>query len=65
VVEYLVPEGWWVAVIVAPARGSPLLALIVPLMLLVVTCAKGSNGSIKAVKTVSKILLIRIEMFFS
>jgi hypothetical protein len=59
-----VPEGVCVAVTVAPTKGSPLLAVTVPLILLVVTCAKGTNGIIIIVRTVSRILLIRIKVFF-
>jgi hypothetical protein len=36
---YTVPVGTCVAVIVAPVSASPLLFLIVPVILLVVTCA--------------------------
>ena len=52
------------AEMVAPVSPSFVELFIVPVILLVVTCAKVSNGSSIAVKTATKILFVNIEFVF-
>jgi hypothetical protein len=59
-VEYLVPDGKWVAVTVAPTNGWPLLSVTLPFTLLVVTCAKEKRLAAIAKNRIVNLLSILI-----
>ena len=63
-VTYLVPEGWWMAVTVAPSSGDPLSDFTNPVILLVVTWACIKKGAINVAKNKGKSLFGFIVVLF-